>query len=80
VDEVVGALVGGEGPAVARREVLRELDAGTVGGAQARDVEMGADDGVEALLLRAPVLALARDAEAEPVRSSCGRARRRRGR
>ena len=58
---------GGHGPAVARREVLEELDARARRRAQRRDAQARAEDVVQVLLLGAVVLALAGDAQAERV-------------
>src|SRR5437870_2953977 len=65
MDEIVRALAGRERSTASGSEVLEELYA--VGGAQARDPQVGATDGVQALLLGPGVLAAAGDPEAEAV-------------
>src|SRR5207248_1007440 len=67
VDEVVRTLVGRERPAVTRAQVFQELDARPRRGTQPRDAEVRAEDGAQALLLGAVVLALAGHAKAEPA-------------
>jgi len=65
VRQVVCAEVGRAGPAITRVEVFEELDAGARLGAQAPDAQVGAEDGVQVLLLGAVVLALSGDPEPE---------------
>ena len=67
VHQVVRPLVGGIGPAVARGQVLEELDARAGGGAEAGDVQPGALHVVQVLLLGPEVHALAGHPEAEHV-------------
>src|SRR5712692_3885399 len=57
VHEVVGALVGGHGVAVPRRQVLEELDAWPGARPDRGDAEARSEDRVQVLLLRAVVLA-----------------------
>ena len=57
MDQVIGTLVGGYGPPVAWRQVLEQLHAGPGRPAQRGDPQPRAEDVVEVLLLRAPVLA-----------------------
>src|SRR5438093_13257497 len=67
MDEVIGALVGQGGPAVARAQVLQELNPGARGGAQTGDAQARAGDVVEPLLLRPIVEALPGDLEPQQV-------------
>jgi len=52
MDQVVRPLIGREGPAIVRREILEQLDAGTRSAAESRDAQASAEDVVEMLLLR----------------------------
>ena len=59
VNDVVGMFVRGEGPSVARRQVVQQLDPRSAGSAQCSDAQMRAKYVVQVLLLGAVVLALA---------------------
>src|SRR6266581_5320686 len=67
VDLIVGAGLRGVGPAVARGQVFKELDAGPGGGPEARDPQASSEDVVQMLLLGAVVLALPRHLQPEQV-------------
>src|SRR5438046_572908 len=67
VHHVVGALVGRDRPAVARRQVLEELDAGPARGPQRGDAQPGAEHAVQVLLLGPVVLALALHLESQEI-------------
>ena len=57
VGDVVGLLIGGNWPPIARGEILQQLNAWGAGGAQGSDSQMSAEDVVQVLLLGSVVLA-----------------------
>ena len=67
MDQVVRPLVGREGPSVARREILEQLDTRTRPAAKSGDAQASAEDIVEMFLFHAVIFTLADDLQAQHI-------------
>ena len=67
MEDVARGLVEWRGPALARGEILEQLDAGTTGRAQRGNAQVRAEDRVQPLLFGPGIFALAGDAKSEQV-------------